>query len=237
MKNLQRKKKPAKTSNGNLSAERADGLKPLKEMGGLPNVEQLSLIAATLARNTDDSPEALAARAMKIWLASRIQICVTDVKGEVEDQNRVWVWDKSQCSSEADNDFSLPKDSFQPTGEYPVNRDQFLQTMLPISKKNRTYDLAKIAKAFVRDTLREKNGKDPTESEISGAYGRWKNYENADEANAAAGCFRQWYPRYIKQLRSLSGKMSATIKANKKAKLKEEAAEKAAREAQGCGSI
>lgn len=198
-------------------------------MGSLPTAEQLSLIAAALARNRHDYPDTLAKKAMEIWLAARKQIFLADFGDSIGMQNRQWNWDKVEGSSSVFEDPFAP--TFLPTDEYPVSRDQFLQRMLAKSKKNRTFDLARTAKAYVRDTLRKRTGKDPTQDEISDAYGRWKNYENADQANAGASHFRQWYPYYIKQVRSASGKKSAVKKAEKKAKLELEAAEKAGRDA------
>jgi hypothetical protein len=57
------------------------------------------------------------------------------------------------------------------------------------------------------------------------AYGRWNAYENADQANATAKYFRQWYEQYVKKLRSDAGKASAKKKAEAKAKRAQQAAE------------
>jgi hypothetical protein len=211
MKKTKPKAKPTGIPTVNKSAEKADDLKsPWKEMGGLPTTEQLTQIAATLSRNINDAPDALAEKAMKLWLASRKRIFLAEFGDEVGLQNSQWVWDKSRSFSE------FYEDPFLPTGDYPITRDQFLQTMLP-KLKHRTFDLAKIAKAFVRDTLHKRNGKEPTQDEVSGAYGRWRPYENVDQANATAFKFKRWYEMYVRHLRSIAGQKSAKKRADKKA--------------------
>ncbi len=225
MKNPKTKTKSAKSAGSkvNTSADIADGLKtPWKEMGGLPTVEQLALITATLARTSNENLDRLAEKAMNLWLAARKRIFLADFGDEVVMQNSQWVWDKTRSYSD------LGEDPFLPTGEYPVTRDQFLQKMMP-KRKDRTAELAQYAKAFIRDTLRRRSGKDPTQEEVSEAYGRWKSYDNADQANATAKHFRQWYEQYVKKLRSDAGKASAKKKAETKAKRAKQAAEKESR--------
>ena len=114
----------------NMSADIAGGLKtPWKEMGGLPTVEQLALITATLARTSNENPDRLAKYAMSLWLAARKRIFLTDFVDEIGMQNSQWVLDNTRsCSDFVEN-------PFLPTGEYPVTRDQFLQRMLAKSKK------------------------------------------------------------------------------------------------------
>ncbi len=182
-----------------------------KKMGGLPSTEQLALIAATLARNTTDTPDNLTKTAMALWLSARERIFFSHEEGEV------WLQDcqMEAAISEKNDYYNDQGEHFLPIpDEYPVTRDQFLRVMLP-KYKSRTAELARIAKAFVRDVLLERHQRAPTADEIAAAYGTWnlKPYENAKQANGAARKFEIWYADYLKEIRRLAGLKSAAKKA------------------------
>jgi hypothetical protein len=182
-----------------------------KKMGDLPTTEQLALIAATLARNTTDTPDNLTKTAMALWFSARQQIFYSNDENEVQLQDHHF----EQVMFEQDeyyNEMAGDRHFLPIPDEYPVTRDQFLRVMLP-KYKSRTADLARIAKAFVCDTLRERSGIEPSQDEINDAYGKWKPYENPDHANAVAKRFEQWREWHVKQARSAAGLKSAAKKA------------------------
>lgn len=175
---------------------------PWKEMGHLPTAEQLTMIAAILARNTTDTPDALAKTAMNLWLAARRQIWATNSEQDVV------VDDLHLSGTYPYNDDGIPDEFglWESSREFPVKRDRFLQAMLP-HIKNRTAELARYAKTFLRDDLRDKNdGKEPTQDEIAGAYGDWKPSENYEDACETAERFRLWQKKHISKERSNAGK-------------------------------
>lgn len=182
-----------------------------KKMGNLPTTEQLALIAATLARNTTDTPDNLTKTAMALWLSARERIFYSHEEGEVRQQDLQM--DGVLYANEEYYNNMVSDHPFPPIpDEYPVTRDEFLRVMLP-KYKSRTADLARIAKLFVRDVLRERNHWEPTPDEIATAYGRWKPYENLDQANAGARTFEKWYLEYKIRNKRLAGMKSAAKKA------------------------
>lgn len=176
----------------------------------MPTVEQIATIAATLARNVGDKPEALADAAMNLWLASRERIFFSDCSHEVWKQDVELFSNAYVIQYTRENPFFL--EYIEPL---PIYRDDFLRAVLP-QFKNRTADLARIAKAYVRDALCQRAGKEPSQIEISEAYGKWKPLENTNQANAMAVCFVQWYRNHIKASRRAAGKISAAEKKLKK---------------------
>lgn len=214
MKKAKSKSKPVVTLVESKPLDKPVGIKsPWKEMGGLPTTEQLALIAATLARSTQEKPHELTKAAMALWKEARDEIFYTDFQHEIELQDVSY-----EIRLDEYYDFSEPP-LFIP-GEEPYPRDYFLRTVLP-KYRNRADKLAQIAKAFVRDTLRERAGKEPSQDEINDAYGKWKPFENANHANAMAERFEQWYAWYVKQARRAAGKKSgekATERAAARAK-------------------
>jgi hypothetical protein len=191
---------------GNAEDSHADLTDLKNKLGGLPTTEQLALIAAALTRNTNDTPDNLTKTAMALWLSAREKIFLTNLTDEI--------WTQScqlKSQEEAYHDFMKEDRHFFP-GEEPITRDVFLRTMLP-KYKNRADKLAQIAKAFVRDTLRELGGIEPSQEEVNVAYGKWKPYENAAHANGIAKRFEQWHELLVKRARSAAGMKSAAKKA------------------------
>lgn len=170
----------------------------------LPTLEQLTKIAATLARNTDDEPEALADSALKLWFASRgrIRRAVIDAEAIQHD----YQLDEMLSDSEYNRFFSADK--------YPIPRDRFLQVMFP-QFKNRTANLAEVAKSFLKWAYQYDTGQMPSPEIIANLYGEWqqKPFQNPDQANTAARRFERWYTLHIKQIRRTAGKSKKTRKA------------------------
>ena len=199
---------------GNVSEQKPAVISDLsKKMGGLPNTEQLAMIAATLARNTGDAPDVLTNTAMTLWLMAREKIFRADYSEEIGQQDFA-------LDSEYSDYHAFMDDEFFPAipDEYPVTRDRFLRVMLP-KYKSRTADLARIAKAYIRDVLLKRLHREPTPDEIAGAYAKWnqKPFENPDQANGAAMRFKQWHSGYVRECRRVAGLKSAAKKAaNKK---------------------
>jgi hypothetical protein len=192
--------------------KKSDVHDPVANLGGLPTVEQLALIAATLARNTADFvPYELTKKAMGLWYSARAEIYRADIEGGLVDQDVGMHIDKSERAAVHAQKVTEP---FTPAGQYPVTRDVFLRTVLR-KYKSRTAELARIAKAYIRDTLHEGTGREPTADEIADTYGRWKPYENAAQANAEAMAFEKWYSGYKINNKRRAGKASALKKRKK----------------------
>jgi hypothetical protein len=174
---------------------------PWKEMGHLPTAEQLTMIAATLARNTTDTPDALAKTAMNLWLAARRQIWATNSEQDVV------IDDLDLSGTYPYNDDGIPAEfgRWESRGEFPVKRDKFIQAMLP-RYKSRADKLAQIAKAFLRRTLHDTNGKEPSKDDIDEAYGKWTPSENYEASCDTAKRFRQWEEKNISEVRSTAGR-------------------------------
>src|ERR1035437_9868229 len=130
----------------------------------LPTPAQLAMIAATLARNANIKPEALAVEAitdalsefaMNLWLSARKQILTAAYDMEVYNQDYYF-------------EHYIERD-------FPIKRDDFLRLDLP-NYKNRTADLARIGKDYMRGVLHKRDKKEPTPEEVADAYGGWKDY-------------------------------------------------------------
>ena len=188
---------------------------------GLPTVQELAVIAATVSGNskkgspvktwTDeqnmDWAEENVWAAMRLWIVARKRILLAVVSSEIK---------------RADDDFEdelyphqndpFPNDECR-SSESPVSRDLFLRTMLP-KYNSRSADLARIGKAFLWNILLDRFQREPTRDEIADAYGKWNQnpYANSEMANAAARQFGNWYADYIKNIRRFAGLKSAARK-------------------------
>jgi len=184
---------------------------PWDEMGDLPTTETLFNGMIMLAKDASDSPSLLAEKAWTYWLAARYRIFRAGCNDEIGGQ------DSSFQALFGDNEAAVEEEYFPPLppDEYPVTRDRFLLLMLP-QYTSRTADLGRTAKAFVRDTLREKYQREPTQDEIDSAYARWKPLEKPGQANAQARRFQLWYQKHISGFRRAAGLKSAASKKLKK---------------------
>ena len=184
--------------------------KCLDKMGGSPTPEQLAMIAATLARNTNDTPNALVDCAMKLWLSARARIFDAENECEMSGQDmRLLFAYSSKLALESNVQFGGIR------AKNPLTRDRFLKAMLP-QYKGRADKLAQIGKAYVHDTLSESNGRLPTQNEVAEAYGNWKPYKNDIQANHGAKRFERWHSRYVNEVRRAAGLKSAAKKVGKK---------------------
>ena len=175
---------------------------------GLPSVAELAMIAATLSPKVDGYPddwpdEELVRAARRLWLSAR-KILFDSVRIPV-------VALEDARNKEEESIRKLERERFPFILDEKVTREVFLRIMLP-QFKNRSADLARIGKAFVRDRLRVTQKKEPTADEITGAYGAWKNVGDAISANETARVFEEWYPQYVKGARRSAGLKSAAIK-------------------------
>jgi hypothetical protein len=182
-----------------------------KQLGEFPSTDQIALLAAVLSRNIDDKPNELADRAMNLWLAAQERMFLADLRSEFELQDMHFV----QLERESDEFDPGEEERFSASDKYPVTRDVFLRRVLP-KYKHRTADLARIGKAFIRDIQRLRTGKDPTEEEIADSFGKWKTYEDQQQANSTANLFKDWYYHHVHSMRRLAGLKSAEAKKKKK---------------------
>jgi hypothetical protein len=186
--------------NGNI-AEALLNYRPPVPSESRPTVEQIAIIAATLARNSEkDTPDKLADRAMKQWLAARARIYIADEERELSKQD-IELLSKFVR-------WHVEKDYFLPTGEYPLKRDLFLQKMLP-QYKSRPDVLKRYGMGFLSYALRDVKKRKPTPDEIAKVYANFPSFKNADQANAWASYFEEWHCKHIKDVRRAAGKKGA----------------------------
>lgn len=181
------------------SAKHTLAEKPLRF--GIPSQEQLAIIAATLARSNDDAPHKLAQAALGIWEACAKEIVAHSSRisaRQLEMKEFLNLYEK----------FLAPQ-SFSLDGDIP--RDVFFRWILP---QSRAGDLARIVKAYLRDVLRQSNGKEPAVDEIDQAYGTWKLPLAERKLSEEKVIFLNWYGSYIKKSRRAAGKKSAAKKAD-----------------------
>jgi hypothetical protein len=100
---------------------------------------------------------------------------------------------------------------FKPSDNYPITRDQFLQRVMP-QYKNRADKLAQKGKSFVRDSLRERNHREPTQDEVNASYGEWMPCATFAQAGSLGILFKNWYQQCVQQARRDAGLKSAGIK-------------------------
>jgi hypothetical protein len=162
------------------------------------------MIAATLARNIQDTPEVLADVAMKLFYASVERVIAADWDHEVHFRRKA-LEEKLGANG---------GDLFDPLNyKYPVVRDEFFNNIFQTtSLEGRTADIAALAKNYLKDTLRDTQQTEPTFEEVAEAYQNWKPCKNAREANALADRFFEWHQQHIKELRRVAGKISASKK-------------------------
>ena len=183
MKTPKTKATPDKTP----AAKSADMEQPSK----WPTPLELAMIAATLARNpTTDTPQSLVDYAMKLFLKAQRVVHFHWIEVRLHtrmEDTAILLWGAQ---------------------EFPLKRDDFLRVVLP-KYKSRADVLKRIAKAFLRDTLHDKNQKKPTKDEIAAAYSDWPSYKYPNEATRAADSFKEWHSEYVKSVRRVAGKASA----------------------------
>jgi hypothetical protein len=174
---------------------------------GLPTVQELAVIAATVSGNSEKGSPVISWTAeqrmdwaaenvwaaMSLWITARKRILLAVESSEIRRED-----DDFENELYPHQNDPFPNAECR-SSESPVSRDLFLRTMLP-KYKSRSADLARIAKEFLRDVLLVQFQKEPTRDEIADAYGKWnqKPYANSDMANAAARRFANWYADYIK---------------------------------------
>jgi hypothetical protein len=161
----------------------------------MPTVQDIAMIAATLARNSkQQGPDTLADAALKLYIACDLAVCGLQ-------------FDKRK----QDSDFIRANFHFEDK-DLPVTRDKFFQRMLP-QYKDRADELARIAKYFLKDRLRHRNNREPTLEEVADTYGRFGPFDKFTEAAAMAYEFHEWHKRDISETRRAAGKESAAKKA------------------------
>lgn len=174
------------------------------KIGDLPSTEQLSLIAAMLARNTSDSPSRLSDTAMEIWLASRERIYIADLKDETRKQLSQWEDSVNNLRRSLDHFTNADFDQ----GGTVISRDTFFKRVLPPSQKNRSYDLAKVGKAFVRSLFQKQFNKEASGDEFTDYYMKW-NAGDLTQATALYWEFMIWRGQSIRESRRTAGLNSA----------------------------
>jgi hypothetical protein len=169
--------------------------------GWLPTTEHLAMIAATLASSTNENPAILVDAALKIWRSAVVTL----------QTERMFpcMWQKPPKI------FTI-KDRDE---DGKISRDTFFKRVLPHSKKNRTYDRARIGKVFIRKLFCDEFRKEPTEKEFADFYAKW-NVGGRVDADQLALRFEWWYHQYVKESRRAAGMMSAQAKQGRKKKRK-----------------
>jgi len=222
-----------------------------------PTTEQLAMIAATLARSSNERPDMLTYDAMELWLSAqkrRVNHCsYWDSYGEmginspthedlamlavnlarnINDDPRklvdaayaIWI----EAGFKAENDFfdgclgvmesqvnTIFTIADYDKGRPVIPRDKFFKKILPPSKRNRSYDLGRIGKAFVRFLFRVQFDREPSEGEFHDFYKEW-NAGTLDQAHDLAWNFMTWQKQQIREARRAAGKISASKKKLKK---------------------
>jgi hypothetical protein len=199
----------------------ADSLPGDPHTVGLPTIQELAVIAATVAGNSEkgspvkswtdeqnlDWAEENVWAAMRLWIVARKRILLAVETSEIKTED-----DDFENEIYPHQNDPFPNEECR-SSESPVTRDLFLRTMLP-KYKSRSADLARIGKAFLWNILLDRFQREPTRDEIADAYGKWnrKPYANSEMANAAARQFVNWYADYIKNIRRFAGLKSAARK-------------------------
>jgi hypothetical protein len=166
----------------------------------MPTVQEIALIAATLARNTpEQAPNVLADAALKLYAACdhavfHLQIAAREKKA----RNRRALYSGFEEK------------------ELPITRDVFFQRMLP-QYQNRADELARIAKDFLRDRLRQNNTGEPTLDEVADAYMRFGPFEHVPDVASMARKFYKWRELSISKSRRDAGLVGHQKKSEKKA--------------------
>jgi hypothetical protein len=172
------------------------------EMGvNSPTHEDLAMLAVNLARNINDEPKKLVNAAFEIWIEAGFKVesdyfdgCLGVMKAQENTIFTIADYDK---------------------GRSVIPRDKFFKKILPPSKRSRSYDLAKLGKAFVRFLFRVQFDREPSEGEFHDFYKKW-NAGNLDQAHDLAWNFMTWHKQQIREARRAAGKISAFKKKLKK---------------------
>lgn len=179
--------------------------KPKPADDGLPTVDQLAPIAATLARNLRETPEALANKAMEIWLATRRRINDAAESDEIKIEDYALSGSSSLSLSEA---FYRKRYDFYPDGEIPITRDQILRAALPTLKR-RAGKLREIAKEYLIDSFPRRRGKEPSPAVVDEAYANWESFDDPMAAIRCAEDISSWYSRRKSKRKRIGGLESA----------------------------
>jgi hypothetical protein len=183
----------------------------------LPTTFELSIIAATLARNSNVAPEDLSENALKLWYSAEKTIHLNHI-GEIlfEEQELPPIPNDDNCPFAPSEPLFFPP--IQGESTIPViTRDKFLETVLP-QWADRPDELKRFALIFIGDYLRAKNRKDVTQDKVEAAYTKWKTFEKIENAEAFAREFTSWFKQYKINNKRFAGKLSAAARAEKKSK-------------------
>jgi hypothetical protein len=174
------------------------------EMGvNSPTHEDLAMLAVNLARNINDEPKKLVNAAYEIWIEAGFKVESEYFDGALAVYN-----------GEVNSNFTCA--DYDKDGQI-ISRDKFFKRVLPQSKRNRSYDLAKVGKAFVRHQFRLQFHREPGEEEFQFFYKNW-NAGNLTQANELFWYFQTWYNQKIRETRRAAGMKSAQVKKTRKAR-------------------
>jgi len=188
-------------------AKPASVIQAIPDDAGLPTTEQLALIAATLAKNSnarDFWPWVLTKQAMELWESAQDTIYWAGI----DDRYRL-----KEKIRQATKDDLLK--FFKPSDKYPVTREAFLKRMLP-KKQSRLNKLVQFGKEFCRERLRDVNfyekkrtSIEPTQDEVDAAYNNWGPFQTHQGAATMALRFEAWHTEYTTNRRIDAGKCNA----------------------------
>jgi hypothetical protein len=222
-----------------------------------PTTEQLAMIAATLARSSNERPDMLTFDAMELWLSAQkrkvnhcsywesygemgvnpptheeLAMLAVNLARNINDEPKklvnaayeIWIEAgfKAECDY-FDGCFGVMKaqeNTIFTIADYDkggpvIPRDKFFKKILPPSKRNRSYDLAKIGKAFVRYQFLDQFNREPSEEEFNDFYTKW-DAGDLDQAHGLTWNFMTWHKQQIQEARRSAGKISANKKKLKK---------------------
>ncbi len=197
-------KPPENTSDENPQLAKLNKL--MAELQFYPTVSDLAQIAAQIVRREDfDTGNHNAAEASR--MASNLwSCCYCELANDLARRiSRIEFEGEPEEPEEPDETY------FKPMDKYPITRDQFLQRVMP-QYKNRPDKLAQKGKAFVRDSLRDRKRREPTQDEVNASYSEWKPLATFAQAGSLGILFKNWYQQCVKQARRDAGLKSAGIK-------------------------
>ena len=224
--NMKKIQKP-KTEVRTLPTLNADGwtltntpLLTPEEFDLTPTPEQLAKIAAMLASDANQPPDALVKSAMKLWVEACIEIAAYNMNRAFEKQ-RLAILKSAQDT--------LQSITSVPVGEKALKytpAENFVRQVLP-QYSDRRHELMRIARDFLRHLLNRTLKRNPTIDELDKALTEWTPSKLLPDAKSewvlgtpderAQRYFKNWHKNKISEQRSIAGRKSA-VKKRAKAK-------------------
>ncbi len=168
----------------------------------LPTTKELTTLAATLARTSNDNADSLAKAALKLWRAANATL-------EREAQA-----DARRADVEAEH-ATLPTPK-----RYPVTRDAFGKLMLPAWQSERTAEVAEALKGYCAMCIERDTGQPATDEAVASRYAGWRDIDNPSSFAMAARQFLSWWNYHHPAEVSAKRRKSALSRTRRKAAAK-----------------